>query len=227
MKYIYSKNIFFFIILIALVLITVRLVNLWSFPDTDWILKKGEKTALESNYPLLQKFTAAKNNLSKIEILFSSSDIKPGGAILMEVLDENCSRILRKREMRATNLEAENTYAFRFSRIPDSQGKTYCLALSYSPFIENGKKAKVFLANTSPTGSIALIIPDGEEIENKSLAMRPGYQKNTVWENIQAINQRISQYKPWFLKHYFLYAIVSLFVLLSLLLITVLIYNIV
>lgn len=223
MKYIYSKNIFLFIILIALVLITVRLINLWSFPDTDWILKKGEKTALESNYPLLQKFTAVKNNLSKIEILFSSSDIKPGGAILMKVLDENCSQVLRKQEMRTANLEAENTYAFRFSKIPDSEGKNYCLALSFSPFSPNGKKAKVFLNDNPPSGSRLTNSATGKEFPGKSLAIRPGYQKNTVWENARELNQRISQYKPWFLKHYFLYAIVSLFVLLSLLLVAVLI----
>ncbi|MDO8529274.1 MAG: hypothetical protein Q7S18_01240 [bacterium] len=224
MKYIHSKSIFLSIVLVVLALVTIRLIELWSFPDTTWILKRGEKIALESNDPLMQKFAASRNNLSGIEILFSSSDIKPGGAISMKILDENCSRILREKEMKVKNLDAENTYSFRFSRIPKSEGKIYCLALSFAPLISpNGKKAKIFLNDVPPFGSQLLNSAAGEKFENKSLAIRPAYQNDSLWKNIDELNQRISQYKPWFLKHYFLYAIIFTFIIFSIVLLVILI----
>jgi len=59
----------------------------------------------------------------------------------------------------------------------------------------------------------------------KSLAMRPAYLNHYFWQDIQELNQRISQYKPWFLKHYFLDFIGLGFLSLSLLLLLTLLGN--
>jgi len=47
------------------------------------------------------------------------------------------------------------------------------------------------------------------------IVFRPGYKNGSIWRNWQELNQRISQYKPWFLKGIYLDAIFVLMVGLS------------
>jgi len=64
---------------------------------------------------------------------------------------------------------------------------------------------------------------NGEEKKNQSLAMRPAYRNENIFQDFIELNQRISQYKPFFLKHYFLWFIIIGFIILSLTLIVMLV----
>jgi hypothetical protein len=55
------------------------------------------------------------------------------------------------------------------------------------------------------------------------LSMRPAYENDNWKQDISELSQRISQYKPWFLKHFYLDAIAILFIVLSVGLVTILI----
>ena len=58
---------------------------------------------------------------------------------------------------------------------------------------------------------------------DQSLSMRTVYRNATLWQDLGELNDRISQYKPWFLKDFFIGTIATLFVILSTTLIALLI----
>ena len=59
--------------------------------------------------------------------------------------------------------------------------------------------------------------------KGKTLVMKPAYGSDSFWKNMETLNDRISQYKPWFLKHFYLDAIVILFLATSVAIVIILI----
>ncbi|GBE16715.1 hypothetical protein BMS3Abin15_00537 [bacterium BMS3Abin15] len=222
-----EKNVFLAILIIALSFVFYYLAVTWDFPDSQWVIDKGnnEKIELEPGEKVTQKFTASRNNLSRIEILFAKANLSPGGKIIMEVNDENCSEKIRQAALNVVRLSSDSTYSFNFPKIKDSAGKTYCLVLYFEETKGKTKKdPRIFIHPNPPAANAGLYNQTlGEEYENQSLAMRPAYQNDSWRENLQELNQRISQYKPWFLKAGYLGVIAFSFIILSILLIVILI----
>lgn len=221
LQYLTIKKLLLIVTAILLFLVFFRLANDLSFPDTDWLIGKDDKIELKDNKKLLQKFTADRDGLSKIEVLLGSAKIK--GSIKMELLDENCEKSLRKSELRTSKLDSDKTYAFKFSQVNDSKNKTFCFLISSEAEKTGSKYPSVFITNSpAPSGGM-LIEPDFMQSQEKSLSIRPSYENTLVWQDASELNRRISQYKPFFLKHYYLWAIAISFIILSIVLIVILI----
>ncbi|OGI34177.1 MAG: hypothetical protein A2259_02010 [Candidatus Moranbacteria bacterium RIFOXYA2_FULL_43_15] len=215
-----SKKIFLSTLIIIIAAVFWPLWRVWYFPDTTWPLEKGEKTKIDSE--VIQKFSADRDGLSKIAVLFGDSDVSPGGTFNFELLDENCRETIRSANLEIKKLDSDNTTDFVFSRIDKSKGKTYCVRISYAQK-KGGKKARIFvIENPKPENSYFSI--NGEEMAGQSISMRPAYKNASIFEDIGELNRRISQYKPWFLKHYFLYFIAFGFIILSVLAVSLLIH---
>lgn len=226
MRYPSFRNIILVATLIILSVIFLRLGSFLSFPDTSWSLEQDERITLGSNKKLKQKFAASQNNLSGIEVLFSSSNTKPGGRIDMAILDESCDKKIRESSISFSSLVSDKTYDFNWPAIPDSKDKIYCLSLNFIPRKKDMKGIKIFINDDRPENYIYLYNEaTGEELSGKTLTIRPNYKNTNFSENLEHLNQRISQYKPWFLKHYFLYFISFGFILLSITIVVTLIIN--
>ena len=196
---------------VLLLVILFKLLGDWSFPDTSWPLEKGEKVKMEANQPLVQKFTASRDGLERIKILFANSAIGDGGKLEMKIYDETCSQLTRESTLNVTSISSGNTTDFTFSRIPDSKDQAFCLNLAYKPQ-KGTKSASIFiLDNPSPQSQYFRL--NGQERPGQSISMRPAYQNASGWQNIIELDQRISQYKPWLLKGPYLLVIVFLFVI--------------
>ena len=104
--------------------------------------------------------------------------------------------MLRQGKLTCSFLDSKNLYEFRFPRIVDSKNKSYCLIATFKPKKSSAKSIRIFTM--------------GDE-ENQPLSIRPVYKNNNIFADLNELNRRISQYKPWFLKHYFLYSIIILF----------------
>lgn len=222
----FSKKITFLIILLALLfIVSFKLFRIWSFPDQNWAIERENKIILDSEKPIIQKFKASRNNLSKIEMLFSQSDKKKiGGKIKMQLAEEKCENILAEDFLKVASINSEFTYDFAFSKIKESENKTFCLMLLFVPEKESKKSPQVFISNsTNSEEQIFLTNTTGEELKNQSLSMRPAYKNDHIWQDMTELNKRISQYKPWFLKHYYLGFIASSFIILSIFLVAILI----
>ena len=195
-----------------------RLEKTLSFPDQNWPLIEGERIKITSE--IIQKFEADRNGLTRIKILFGNSDVSPGGTFNFKIYDENCQDIIREKNLEITSLGSGNTVDFVFPKISDSKNKIFCLKLSYAQK-KGGKKANVFI-NENRMAQNKFFSINGEEKTGQSLSMRPAYRNENLWQDSVELNQRMSQYKPFFLKHYFLSIIIFGFIILSILLVAIL-----
>lgn len=221
MKYFSPKNILLLLLAIILIVVFGNFANQLSFPDTNWPLDKGEKVKIKTGSSVIQKFTADRDNLARINILFGNSNLDQGATLDLKVYDETCSKLVRESSYFVSGIGSDNTEDFQFSKIPDSHDKTFCLNLSFVPKVAS-KSTAIFVINNNMGQNKSLTI-EGQNFPGQSLSMRPGYKNSNPWGDLTQLNQRMSQYKPWFLKHYFLAAIAISFVVFSLLLLAVLI----
>lgn len=221
------KIIFLSLAVIFSLSVLFSLAEKWSFPDTRWDLSgNGEKIEVNPKHPIQQRFKAERNNLSRIRVLFGRSYNKDGGEVSLKLADESCKNVIRKTSFKRSDIQSEGYYDFKFAKIEDSKNQNLCFIVEFKPQNEKYKKLSIFLA--SNTFSDDQLINTGQnesnETKNGALAMRPAYQANNLSENINELNQRISQYKPWFLKNVYLYVISFLFILLTLFFVALIIW---
>lgn len=213
MIYISSKKIFLTISAILFVAILAVLGRSWAFPDTSWIVDKGEKAKI-SEAGITETFATSRDGLSQIRILFGNSRVKDGGTLHLDILDApSCTDTLRSSEIHVSSLGSDDTVNFRFARIPDSAGKTYCLRLTYRTDKGTGS-AIVFVTEAAGPAEHSRLVIDGEERPGQSLSMRPAYRNASFFSDLRELTERISQYKPWFGKG----AIIAIVGILSILL---------
>lgn len=187
-----------------------RFFDLLSFPDSDIVLQKGIVVKLRPEATLTQKFSASENYLAKVEVLLRGSGVKykDGDKVTTKIADENCQTILREGELKDSFLETQNLHEFEFEPIADSAGKEFCFMATFLPKNEKTKSLQFFTI--------------GEE-ENQPYSIRPVYKNSSITQDLSDLNQRISQYKPWFLKHFYLDVIVILFLATSAAIVVILI----
>lgn len=202
MKKFSTKNIFLLSVVILMTLIFVNLARQWGFPDTRFPLEKGEKIKLDES-GAQQIFTASRDGLSGVNILFGGSNIKNGGTLSLSLLEADCATSIREEKRHLTTLNADNSTDFLFSRIPDSGGKTVCIHIRFTPEKGSKKAALFVIPDTLPNEKGALSI-NKEARPGESIAFRPVYRNGNLIADLTELNQRISQYKPWFLKGAFL-----------------------
>lgn len=216
------------IILIAIIGIFAaflgRFVFRLSFPEIN-IVRKDEKIKLYPYSPLSQKFTASRNNLAGIKFMMGEYELKNKEKIKLQLADETCEKTIKENYLNASEFNSDNYYVFDFSKIEDSRDKAYCFILTFEPENENTTKIpRLAVSQNSEFPFISLAELNSERAyPGKSLAMKPAYKNESFWKDLEELDQRISQYKPWFLKRYYLASIIIAFIILSLVLVCVLI----
>lgn len=212
-KHLSQKNIFLSIIAVMVALIFSKFFTLLSFPQSEIVLEKGEMMKIQNKETIAQKFTANRDGLMRVQILLRSPGIEKGSKMKMGLANENCQQSIFEGFLKDAFLESNNLYEFSFPKINDSDGKTYCLLLTLDS--AKGKYARIFTTDKKYFPFPAENIYTGEKIGENSLSIRPVYKNSNAWKDLEELNKRISQYKPWFLKHYFLWVIAILAVILS------------
>lgn len=205
---------------VLLLAVFARFLSLVSFPESGGYLEKEETIKLHPGESLQQIITANQNNLSKLEIIIKSPGIKSPDKAKIELSDESCKEILRSGYLKPAFLDSKNLYEFWFDHIPDSSSKKYCLTVTFKPQKDNAKSLQFFW-RTKPEMSFSNI-STGENFKDQALSVRLAY-KSGFFKNISELNKRISQYKPWFLKHYFLYFAAFGFLILSVFVVIILV----
>ena len=216
-----SKQTFLLILGIFVITIFFRFFSLLSFRDSSVVLEKGELIPFKRDTTLTQTFVANRDNLMKIEFLFRSSGPKPASEVKVEIADETCSNPIRKGNLSVPFLNSDNLYEFNFSKIPNSNGKKYCIITTYKPTDPASKGLRLFSMNKDNTQ--IKNITTGETFDGKTLSIRGVYTNDNLGQDISELNKRISQYKPWFLKHFYIGTIATLFIILSIFLVVILI----
>ena len=214
-----NKKIFLALFFFFLILIFSKFFSLISFPDSSIVLEKEDDLQLKEGQSIQQKFIANRNNLSKIQILMRSTGIDKGNIIEMEIADDNCQNTIYRKNLEYSFLDAGNLYEFSFPKIKESKERKYCLIATL--LHQQSKSAKFFTSSKNYSFFEAINISTGDKNEYQALSMRPAYKNVNAWQDIDELNKRISQYKPFFLKHYFLWTILILFLVSTVGLITI------
>jgi hypothetical protein len=192
---------------ISLLYVFFNFFKLMSFTDPQMPLEKGRVIKIETQNTFSQEFIANHDGLANIRFLIKTENSDDAKNVKMQLADKNCSNIIREGSLSHSFLASDNLFEFKFDRIPDSDGKIFCVEASLDSQDPQAEPVRFFSHNNDPT----------------MLSMRPAYGNSNWQQNISELNQRISQYKPWFLKHYYLYGISILFVILSIMLVIILI----
>lgn len=218
------KNIILLAFFLFLALIFFDFLANLSFPDTLPGSPKTDETKLYPKSPVFQIFTATENNLERINIGTKNIPDKLGSDVLFQLSDETCDKILAESKFGYFSFLSDPK-VFKFTKIPDSKDKKYCLKVTYLgdkkgkngyPSIETSNQPADPNASYTNTGG------KGGENKGKTLKIEPAYS-GTLSENLNQLNQRISQYKPWFLKGNYLFAIFALFLICSAILVITLV----
>lgn len=197
----------------------------FSFSCKNLLPEKGEKIKLYPYQSLRYNFQASDNNLSAIKLLLESDGFIRGDKIKAEIKNASCNSVIQEKTLGPLSLDS-NIYAnFNFKKITDSKNKKYCLEITYLSE-RNGTKdlPYVYLSeNPDFPGEKATDTHSGKEYDGYSLLLKTAYKKDNVWQNLEELDKRISQYKPWFLKKYYLAAIATGFIILSISVVAVII----
>jgi hypothetical protein len=185
-----------------------------AFPESNYNFQIDGSAKLYPGLPVFQTFTAKDNNLSQIKIALKNSSIKIGEKIVFELADENCANILVTDEIR-WHTPVGMFYRFNFEKIKDSRDKKYCLRATFFSS-QKGDYPEISISKSEIFKDSAFTnAGKNKTYQGRTLVFRPAYENESTWQNLQELNQRMSQYKPWFLKNIYLSAITLLTIILS------------
>lgn len=174
-----------------------------SFPDSSYnFLGATNKVKLDSGKPVTQHFVAKENNLNQIKVILQNAEIQQGEKINFELMDADCENTLAISTHRSYHSSPFIYYRFRFAEITTSAGQTYCLRITYySPLDRGSERPYLGASEGEPfTGWSYFNEATNRVYENRTLQMRPSYGSGSFLGDLQQLNNRLSQYKPEFLK---------------------------
>src|SRR3989344_1712630 len=177
-------------------------INL-SFPDSSYnFLGSSGKAKLDPKKPITQTFTAQENNLNQIKIIVGNFNLTPQESIDFELADVSCESTVAKQSITYLTLDPHIYYHFNFPLIADSAGQTYCLKITYFSPVDRGIKRPYIATSDGEQFRGFSYTNEGNQriYENKTLQMRPSYGTGSVLGDLHQLNNRISQYKPMFVK---------------------------
>ncbi|MDP3956961.1 MAG: hypothetical protein Q8Q10_00470 [bacterium] len=187
----------------GLLLILFSFYNTLSFPDTSYnFLGASGKAKLDSGKPITQVFTAKENNLNQVKIIGGNFDLMLREKIVFELADSGCEAILASQSANFLTPSPHIYYRFNFPAIPDSAGKKYCFRVTYFSPIDRGDERPYLAISEGERFRGQSYINEGNNriYENRTLQMRPAYTVGSFPGDLGRLNDRISQYKPEFLK---------------------------
>lgn len=174
------------------------------FPDSDYnFLGKKDRQRLAIDKPLSQQFVAQENGLSEVKFHIGNINLWPGEVLHFELRDATCEQTLATDSWTPLEPKPLIYTRFHFARIPDSQGQTYCAYITYTSSYDR-KSSDAPHINTS-TGEPFQNRSYTEIAKNKvhtgeTLQMRPAYSSGNFFSDLWRLTERMSQYKPDYIK---------------------------
>lgn len=211
MLFSYSKIFLLFLLSIALLGIGWQFTNQFSFRDSAIILTKGDPIKILPGQTLTQTFIPKQGALKRIEFLVRNPEPKKGDLITVTLADSHCQMPLRETTLKKGYLQSDNLFIATFNPpLSVSADDVLCVMLHF-----NGQKHRSeflrFFTQESRSETFRELKINSEVQADQVLSIRPAYTYPTLFQNLETLNNRISQYKPWFLKDVFLTGIVFTF----------------
>jgi hypothetical protein len=173
---------------------------------------------IEKNVTEGETFEAFNNYLSHISIKFGTfARVNDANLYFILKSSVNSKKILREDVINEADLNNFEYYTFSFKPIKDSLDKNFYFYL-YSPKSNSNNAVTVIVTNSFSPNSASRLYVDNEELNNnivfKAYYSPPYSYDNTILP-FKVITNRISQYKPPFMKDFPVLFIFGLYFLLG------------
>lgn len=180
-------------------------------------LGKTKKVTLSPGMPVSQTFTARENGLHQVRVVLGNASIRRGEHIGFQLMDEACATGIASVDFSGKPGKQGAYTVFPFEAISDSMGKRYCFVATYSSD-ENRKGDKPYLSATDdpdPAFADRTLVDSnkGKAYESYSLFLRPAYTEGSLRADLGTLLDRLSQYKPGFLKGWPITALFTILVI--------------
>lgn len=167
-------------------------------------LGKTKKVTLSPGAPVTQTFIAHENGLSQVRFVMGNVHLSGNDSLEFRLMDEACQNTLAA-DTFYRRPQKQGTYTvFSFPELPDSQGKPYCFAAMYfSDESRKGEKPYLSAMDTpDPTFADRTLTDTNKNkvYPSQTLFLRPAYTSGTLTGDLWNLIERLSQYKPGFLK---------------------------
>ncbi|TXH00608.1 MAG: hypothetical protein E6R05_06805 [Candidatus Moraniibacteriota bacterium] len=204
-KSFHSTNVLFTIFTLGIVAILWTFFSQFGLGESGYnFLGKTKKIALSPAKPVTQIFTAHEDNLNQIRFVLGNADIWPTDQLSFELLDQDCQQTLRSATFRHKPLQQGTYTVFSFDPITDSKNQRYCFqAIFTSPSNRKGEKPYLSATQASSPLFADRILTDTNKNKvypAQTIFLRPAYTQGSVLKNLAALENRLSQYKPLWIK---------------------------
>lgn len=217
----YEKQILFAFFLLGIVAIFWTFLAHFGLGESNYnFLGKTKKITLSSESPVSQTFTARQNNLHQVRFVLGNAELYWGERIELRLADETCTHTITSHTFSREPVQQGAFTIFSFPPIADSQDQRYCFVATYfSP--ENRKGEKPYLSATDkpdPVFSDRTLrdTRKNKVYEHQTLFLRPAYTSGSFLDDVWQLIERLSQYKPVFLKGWSIVILFGIFLLGSL-----------
>ena len=213
---IYQTKILFALFLLGIVGIFWTFLASFGLGESGYnFLGKTKKVTLSPGAPVTQTFTAHENNLSQVRFVMGNVVLQNNDFLEFRLLDEACSDTIAVKKF-GTKPNEQGTYTiFAFTPVVNSKERTYCFSATYFSD-EDRKGEKPYLSATDVSDPVFSDRTLTDTNKNKvypsqTLFLRPAYTSGSLSGDLSSLVNRLSQYKPEFLKGW---SIVILFTIL-------------
>ncbi len=212
----YEKGILFTFFVFGIIGIFWTFLADFGLGESDYnFLGKTKKVTLSPGAPVTQTFIAHENNMHQIRVVLGRGDIKRGEQIEFRLMNEICEETLATKIFHSEPRSQGVYTVFDFPAITNSKDRTFCFSATYFSD-ENRKGEKPYLSATDisdPLFSDRTLTDTNKNraYPGQTLFLRPAYTSGSLSGDLSNLVNRLSQYKPVFLKGW---TIVALFTIL-------------
>ena len=174
------------------------------FPETTYnFLGSSKRVEMTVDAPVTQIFLAHEKNLEGVKIRFKNDRLYPAETIRTRLLADSCTgEEIASQTFSSFSKKGSPFRKFTFASIKASQEKQYCLMITYhSPYPQRSERPEI-LASEGGAFSRMSYTNEGKQraYDNRSLQIRPVYGEASFGERLSRLENRLSQYKPFFMK---------------------------
>ncbi len=219
----YEKQILFTVFLFGIVGIFWTFLSSFGLGESSYnFLGKTKKVTLSPGAPVTQTFTAQENNLYQVRVVMGNVNLQDDDRIEFRLMNEGCLDTIATRDFHGKPSEQGVYTVFEFPSLTDSLYQYYCLAVTYFSN-ENRKGEKPYLSATDVPNPIFSDRTLTDTSKNKvypgrTLFLRPAYTDGSLLGDLSRLVERLSQYKPGFLKGWTIVALFTILIIGSIIL---------
>ncbi|MBP6889590.1 MAG: hypothetical protein KBC83_04225 [Candidatus Moranbacteria bacterium] len=219
----YKKWILCLVFLLTIASIFWTFLTNFGLGESEYnFLGKTKKITLSSGTPITQTFTTKKNGFHQIRVVLGRANIKPGEQIEFRLMDEVCQETLAMKIFHSEPPSQGSYTLFPFPVIIHSENQHYCFSTTYFSD-EDRHGEKPYLSATDVPQPVFFDRTLTDTNKNKvyygqTLFLRPAYTSGHSSGDLWTLVERLSQYKPEFLKDSVFLAISTIFLFVTIVL---------